>query len=269
MAKYIIWDKLSDIYTSLPHHISGKTHWTAAEYIAEVAPWAGLPEAKVIVSGGVINGSIFEDFYGRVEFYKNQGVEIADGMSDNDILALMEDYDNNPPLPPEEIQYRELVNEVASTVDIILNAPTEADAPPSELLAREHISFLQCLAKKITLENWDAIQFADIYPEWHPGFTCGNGTLVKYGVGPRGISNLYNAKAVTNAQIPPDLAPSVYEKIWIDSKSGLQYWVQPYAAEFGYSKGERVKHGPTGFNYESLVNENIYDVSIATAWKKV
>lgn len=94
MAKYQIWDKKSDIYTYLPSPKSGKMHWTAEEYIREEAPWAGLKEAKVIIGTGPVNGSIFLDFYERIEFYKKQGLKITENMTDSDILAMIEEYES-------------------------------------------------------------------------------------------------------------------------------------------------------------------------------
>ena len=94
MPKYIIWDKVSDIYTDMPHHLSGKMHWAAQEYIDEVAPWAELPESKIILSGIGRNGSYFLDFYERLEFYKSMGVEFSEEMSDREVLDLMEEFDN-------------------------------------------------------------------------------------------------------------------------------------------------------------------------------
>ena len=103
MSKYIIWDKLSDIYWTVRNYHTGKTQNTA-EDIFEAFPWARQPEAKVIISGGAVNGAVFEDFGERVNFYRSQGVEITDGMSDRVVLDAMEAYDLNPPAPQGEGQ---------------------------------------------------------------------------------------------------------------------------------------------------------------------
>lgn len=117
MAKYAIWDKKSDIYTNLPHHITGKTRWSASEYISEVAPWAGLPGAKVIISGSAVNGGFFLDFYERAGFYKAQGVSITDDMNDGQALAAMEAYDNSPPEPDSALA--EMVEALSRRVDTL------------------------------------------------------------------------------------------------------------------------------------------------------
>ena len=96
MSKYAIWDKKSDIYT-LGRDKDGNSHWTADAYINSHAPWAANPKVKVIVGGGAINGTVFMEFDATVEFYKKQGAAITDGMTDEEILAAIEDFEDNPP----------------------------------------------------------------------------------------------------------------------------------------------------------------------------
>lgn len=100
MARYAIWDKTSDIYT-LGKDENGKNHWTAAEYISEHAPWASNPNVKVIVGGGGINGTVFMEYDATVDFYKKQGAAITDDMTDDEILAAIEDFEDNPPVSEE------------------------------------------------------------------------------------------------------------------------------------------------------------------------
>lgn len=97
MARYAIWDKTSDIYT-LGKDANGKSQWTADEYIREHAPWAANPKVKVIVGGGAINGTVFMEFDATVDFYKKQGAAITDGMTDEEMLAAIEDFEDNPPV---------------------------------------------------------------------------------------------------------------------------------------------------------------------------
>lgn len=100
MAKYIIWDKQSDIYT--PGVDSrGKGHWTAEEYMNEKAPWAKNPNVKVIVGSGPINGTVFMEFTATVDMYKKLGANIQDGMTDEEILAAIEEFENAPPAEPD------------------------------------------------------------------------------------------------------------------------------------------------------------------------
>ena len=97
MARYAIWDKESDIYTLGKDQDTGKMHWTAQEYINERAPWAGNPNVKVIVGGGPINGMVFQEYDATVAHYKKHGAAIEDGMTDTEVLAAIEDFEDNPP----------------------------------------------------------------------------------------------------------------------------------------------------------------------------
>lgn len=100
MSRYAIWDKTSDIYT-LGSDSTGKNHWTAEEYMTKKAPWAKNPNVKVIVGGGAINGTVFMEYGATVDFYKKQGAAITADMTDEEILAAIEDFEENPPVSEE------------------------------------------------------------------------------------------------------------------------------------------------------------------------
>lgn len=97
MPKYAIWDKQDDIFTLGKDKETGKMRWTAREYIDQKAPWADNPNVKVIVGGGAINGTMFMEFEATKDFYIKQGMPIPDGTTDEEILTLMEEWDNRPP----------------------------------------------------------------------------------------------------------------------------------------------------------------------------
>lgn len=96
MARYKIWNKTDDIYT-LGKDANGRNHWSAQEYIAENAAWAANPAVKVIVGAGAINGTVFMEFSNTVECYKRMGAAITDGMTDDEVLAAIEAFEDNPP----------------------------------------------------------------------------------------------------------------------------------------------------------------------------
>lgn len=93
MAKYKIWDKVEPIYT-LGADQNGKMKFEAQEYIDEKAPWADIPDVKVIVGGGAINGLLFMEFEATKDFYVNQGCDFSACTTDDEILAAMEAWDN-------------------------------------------------------------------------------------------------------------------------------------------------------------------------------
>ena len=96
--RYKVWDKKEDIFTLGKDDKAGKMRWTAREYIDTHALWADLPDTKVIIGGGKINGTVFMEFDATVKFYKNMGAAIVDGMTDRQILDAIEDFEDNPPV---------------------------------------------------------------------------------------------------------------------------------------------------------------------------
>jgi len=99
MSRYKIWDKQEDILTIVADH-NGKSRWTAQEYMNTHAVWATLPNSKVIVGGGIINGTVFQEFYQTVDHYVAMGLELKEGMSDQEILDAIEYFEDHPPEAP-------------------------------------------------------------------------------------------------------------------------------------------------------------------------
>lgn len=99
MGKYVFWDKQSPIYTLGRDAETGKMVWDAQEYIDTHAPWAANPAVKVIVAGGPINGLLFMEFEATKATYIKMGLDIPDGLADEQILQLIEDFEdlNNMP----------------------------------------------------------------------------------------------------------------------------------------------------------------------------
>jgi hypothetical protein len=113
MYRYEIWDKKSPIYTIAPDS-TGKSQWTAKEYL-ERHPWLKAPNAKVVVSGGAINGALFIEYYSFVDSYKQLGLKIEKGMTDREILDAIEAFENTPPpAPPKSAEER-----IADTLEVI------------------------------------------------------------------------------------------------------------------------------------------------------
>jgi len=89
-ARYQIWNGTDDIYTP-----SG-AKFTAEEW-REKFLYMKIPGAKMIISSGIINGGYAMEFTSTVAEYKRRGAEITDGMTDEEILAAIEAYEDNPP----------------------------------------------------------------------------------------------------------------------------------------------------------------------------
>jgi hypothetical protein len=103
MARYKIWDKQETIYVLAPDK-TGKSVFTPAEWMAKF-PWTGIPGVKVVLSAGAVNGASCDNFDRLVAVYKRAGAAITDGMTDEEALAAIESFQDNPPAPepsPEE-----------------------------------------------------------------------------------------------------------------------------------------------------------------------
>lgn len=90
MGHYQIWNKTDDIYTP-----SGD-HFTAAEWEARY-PWVNIPGAKMMITTGIINGGAAMEFEATKAHCRSMGAAISDEMTDAEILAAIEDFENNPP----------------------------------------------------------------------------------------------------------------------------------------------------------------------------
>lgn len=103
--RYAIWDKQTDIYTPGAGP-DGKSHFTAAEWAAKY-PWINAPGAKMIITVGVINGGAAMEFEATKAMYIQQGAEITDGMTDEEVLEAIEAWEDAQSIPdptpsPEE-----------------------------------------------------------------------------------------------------------------------------------------------------------------------
>lgn len=99
MSRYQVWDKKKPIITP-----SG-AQFTADEW-ADRYPWIKIPGQKMIITADPINGGCAENFDNFVALRKRQGVEITDGMTDDEILAAIEAWEDNPPDPGPSVEER-------------------------------------------------------------------------------------------------------------------------------------------------------------------
>lgn len=122
MARYQIWDGVSDIYTI-------NERLTPEQWRARY-PWAGAPGAKMIISAGVINGGVAMEFEQTKATYAAMGAAITDGMTDAEVLAAIEDYEDHPPAPEPQTDTPEA--QIAAALMLL----AEAKAAETELVAR-------------------------------------------------------------------------------------------------------------------------------------
>lgn len=87
--RYQIWNGTDDIYTP-----SG-AHFTAEEWRQRYA-WVNRPGAKMVTSAGVINGADALEFESMKAAYIARGAAITEDMTDEEVLAALEAFDNTP-----------------------------------------------------------------------------------------------------------------------------------------------------------------------------
>ena len=116
MRRYKFWDKQEVLYTPVADH-TGKGVWTAEEYIARNAPWAGRPEAKAIISTGDVNCAVFFNYNMTLNSTQQQidafklhyeelgvpydGPDFTDGMTDEEKLEVIELVEEFRPIEPD------------------------------------------------------------------------------------------------------------------------------------------------------------------------
>lgn len=85
--KYQIWNKQDTIYTP-----SGAA-FTAEEW-KERYKWAKLLDTKCVVAAGTFNGGFMAEFEQFKDYYKKNGATITDNMTDEEVLAVAETFDD-------------------------------------------------------------------------------------------------------------------------------------------------------------------------------
>ena len=88
--KYKLWDKSETIYTPVGEEL-------APEQWFSRYPWAKNPNAKMVISGGTINGGFCGELNDMKEMYRKMGATITNDMTDEEVLAAIEDFEDNPP----------------------------------------------------------------------------------------------------------------------------------------------------------------------------
>lgn len=88
--RYQIWNKTDEIYTP------AGTKFTPEEWLAKYT-WAAIPGVKMVITTGPINGGVAMEFENMKLIYSSRGAAITDDMTDEEVLAAIEDFEDNPP----------------------------------------------------------------------------------------------------------------------------------------------------------------------------
>lgn len=97
--KYKIWNKQDSLTTP-----TGKEF--TAEEIFEKFAWAKKENAKVIICDSVIEMGVFLEFEQTKAQYIKRGATITDDMTDDEVIAAINEFEANPPAPEASTEER-------------------------------------------------------------------------------------------------------------------------------------------------------------------
>lgn len=107
----------------------------------------------------------------------------------------------------------------------------------------------------------------EVMQDWSAGQQVYIGELRKY----NGIRYVVVQSHVTQVGWEPPIVPALFT-VKPDPAAGQQYpeWVQPTGGQDAYNIGDRVHYTPTGFDYESKINGNVWSpVAYPAGWQQL
>ena len=115
--RYKIWDRQESLVTPTMAVLT-------PQQVFEKYPAAQLPNFKFIVCDAPISMGVFMEFEATKQHYKSQGAVIEDGMTDQEVLDAITEWEERPQeqtLSPEE--------RIASTLEfqVMMNLPLESE----------------------------------------------------------------------------------------------------------------------------------------------
>lgn len=144
MARYQIWNKTDNIITPSGHQFSAQ-EW------ADRYPWSKLPGVKMIITAPPINGGAAMEYAATVAHYKKAGAAITDGMTDEEVLAAIESFEDDPPGSNEPGPEERIA--AALEAQVMLSEPEAVStfsAPRVTTQSSARMSAMSCLEKSIT-----------------------------------------------------------------------------------------------------------------------
>lgn len=128
-------------------------------------------------------------------------------------------------------------------------------------LAAQMNRAIQMFTQNLNLPDEQAMEVADLYPEWQEKKAYTVDEILKYGENVDGETQLYKVLQAHTSQADwtPDTAASLYKKVGF-TDSGVPVWTQPLGATDAYKKGDIVSHN--GQLYVSTVDANVWQPGI-------
>ena len=128
-------------------------------------------------------------------------------------------------------------------------------------LAQQMNRFVQMSVQSANLTDEQAMQIADLYPDWAAMKAYPENEIVKYGVNADGETQLYKVIQAHTSQADwtPDTAASLYKKIGFTDE-GVSIWTQPLGATDAYMKGDVVSF--ENQLWKSTVDNNVWQPGV-------
>lgn len=117
MAKYQIWDKQSNVYTPVGENL------TPEMWINRYG-WIANPVAVPVIAAGVINGAFIGELNEMKALYKRMGAEFTEGISNEELLAEIEAFEDALNAPSAEVSTEERIA-AALEAQVMLALPDE------------------------------------------------------------------------------------------------------------------------------------------------
>nr|DAU10341.1 MAG TPA: ChiA1-BD-binding domain protein [Caudoviricetes sp.] len=128
-------------------------------------------------------------------------------------------------------------------------------------LAAQMNRAIQMFTQNLNLPDEQAMEVADLYPEWQEKKAYAVDEILKYGENADGETQLYKVLQAHTSQADwtPDTAASLYKKVGF-TDGGVPMWTQPLGATDAYKKGDVVSYN--GQLYVSTVDANVWEPGI-------
>lgn len=128
-------------------------------------------------------------------------------------------------------------------------------------LAAQMNRAIQMFTQNLNLPDEQAMEVADLYPEWQEKKAYTVDEILKYGENADGETQLYKVLQAHTSQADwtPDTATSLFKKVGF-TDNGVPVWTQPFGATDAYKKGDVVSYN--GQLYVSTVDANVWEPGI-------
>jgi hypothetical protein len=128
-------------------------------------------------------------------------------------------------------------------------------------IAQQYNRFMQMSVQSANLPDDQAMEVADLYPEWVAMKAYAVDEIVKYGVNADGETQLYKVIQAHTSQEDwkPDVTASLYKAIGF-TDDGVSIWTQPLGSHDAYAKGDIVSFEDQ--LWISTVDDNVWQPGV-------